>query len=64
MADYLDDVVGDDYGNYDEYGQGYKYDSSDPYYSSNDHNHDGKMTDSEFQDAMSDFLDDAVGDDY
>lgn len=34
-----------------------EYDSSDPYYSSNDHNHDGKLTQSEFQDAVGDYLD-------
>ena len=41
-----------------DYGEGYDYDSSDPYYSENDHNHDGKISDSEFQDAMGDLLDD------
>lgn len=40
----------------DDYGQGYGYDSSDPYYSANDYNNDGLLTDEEWQDAMSDAL--------
>lgn len=35
---------------------GYGYDSSDPYYSANDHDGDGKLTDEEFQDAMADAI--------
>ena len=35
-------------------------DSSDPYYSSNDHNSDGLISDDEFQDAMNDAIDDLL----
>ena len=37
---------------------GYGYDKNDPYYSANDHNNDGKLTDEEFHDALDDFIDD------
>ena len=39
---------------------GYGYDSSDPYYSANDHDGDGKINDQEFQDAMNDLIDDLL----
>ena len=47
----------DDYDDYD-YDDGYGYDPDDPYYSANDHDGDGKLTDEEFQDAFNDALDD------
>lgn len=47
----------EDYNSSDDYGEGYGYDSSDPFYSANDHNHDGKLTDEEWQDAMDDAID-------
>lgn len=37
---------------------GYSYDLNDPYYSANDHDGDGKITDEEFQDAIHDAIDD------
>ena len=46
--------------NDDDYGSGYSYDKNDKYYSSNDHNNDGKISDSEFQDAMGDAIDDLL----
>ena len=49
-----------DYDYDSDYGSGYGYDKSDPYYSSNDHNNDGKISDSEFQDAMGDAIDDLL----
>ena len=36
---------------------GYTYDPNDPYYTANDHNHDGKISDQEFKDAMKMLLD-------
>ena len=41
---------------------GYSYDSTDPYYSANDHNSDGKLNDAEFQDALNDFVEDLAED--
>ena len=41
---------------------GYGYNSSDPYYSANDHDGDGKINDQEFQDAMNDLIDDLLAD--
>ena len=38
--------------------EGYGYDPDDPYYSKNDHDGDGKITEEEFQDAMNDAIDD------
>ena len=39
---------------------GYGYDKYDPYYSKNDHNHDGKLSDEEFQDAWNEAIDDLI----
>lgn len=36
----------------------YGYNKNDPYYSTNDHNHDGKLNGNEFQDAVNDWMDD------
>ena len=51
-----DSTYTDDYS-YDSDDAGYGYDKSDPFYSANDHNGDGKINDEEFSDAMSDALD-------
>ena len=64
LEDAFDDLYsgsssGGSYNSYD-YGAGYGYDSSDPYYSSNDHNSDGLISDDEFQDAMNDAIDDLL----
>ena len=49
------------YGSSNKYGSGgYKYDKNDKYYSANDHNHDGKINDEEFQDAMNAAIDDLL----
>ncbi len=40
---------------------GIKYDPNDDYYRENDHNHDGKINDEEFQDALGDYMDDLMG---
>ena len=39
---------------------GYSYDTNDPYYSSNDHNGDGKLSDEEFEDAFDDYINDLM----
>ena len=39
---------------------GYGYNANDPYYSSNDHDGDGKINDDEFHDAMNDAIDDML----
>ena len=54
MEEILDQLLSD----YQVSDDGYEYDSNDPYYSANDHNHDGKISDQEFQDAMGALLDD------
>ena len=57
--DYNDSYNSNDtYRNDDSYGEGLGYNPNDPYYSENDHNHDGKLTDEEWQDAMGDAIDD------
>jgi hypothetical protein len=43
---------------YDSSDKGYGYDESDPYYSSNDYNNDGYLTDEEFNAAFDDYLND------
>ena len=48
------------YGSSGSSGGGYGYDPSDPYYSANDHDGDGKLSDQEFQDAMNDAIDDLL----
>ena len=40
----------------DDYVDGHPYDVNDPFYSANDHNGDGKLTDEEWQDAMNDAI--------
>ena len=52
-----------DYDDYDynynyNYYDDYDYDPNDKYYSSNDYNNDGKISDSEFQGALNDYMDD------
>ena len=43
------------------YGSGgYSYNKSDPYYSKNDHDGDGRINDQEFQDAMGDAINDLL----
>ena len=54
----MEDILGQLLSDYKESGSGYSYDPSDPYYAANDHNHDGKISDDEFQDAMGALLDD------
>ena len=39
---------------------GYSYNKSDPYYSKNDHDGDGRINDQEFQDAMGDAINDLL----
>ena len=39
---------------------GYGYNADDPYYSANDHNSGGKISDDEFKDAMNDAIDDML----
>ena len=52
---------GYDFDDYDyDYGSGYSYDSDDDYYSDNDHNDDGLISDNEFQDALGDYMDDLL----
>ena len=53
----------DDYSSsydYDDtsYGDGYGYDEADPYYSTNDHNNDGYISDEEFEGAFDDAIED------
>lgn len=62
MADILDEMVNssNSSSSYSNNDAGYGYDSSDPYYSANDHNRDGKLNDQEFQDAMGDAIDDLL----
>ena len=50
--------------NNSEYDSGYAYDPNDPYYSSNDHNGDGKISDEEFEDAMEDAIEDLYNEMY
>ena len=57
MEEILSQMISDSDGN----TEGYSYDSDDPYYSANDHNHDGKISEDEFQDAMGNLLDDLGG---
>lgn len=40
---------------------GMKYDPNDKYYSQNDHDGDGRLSDDEFHDAVGDYLDDLMG---
>ncbi len=40
---------------------GMKYDPNDEYYSSNDHDGDGRLSDDEFHDAVGDYMDDLMG---
>ena len=57
----------DDYDGYsssydsDDDFEGYNYDEDDYYYSSNDKDGNGKLSDEEFQNAMGDYLDDIMG---
>ena len=71
LTDAANDVKNDSYDydydydyNYDyDYGydDGYDYNPNDKYYSSNDYNNDGKISDSEFQGALNDYLNDYYG---
>lgn len=40
----------------DDYSEGHAYDKSDPFYSANDVDGDGKLTDEEWQNAMNDAI--------
>lgn len=57
MGAMVEDVYDDCYSYAKDYGQGYGYDSSDPFYSSNDQNDDGLLTDEEWLAAMEDAID-------
>lgn len=61
-SDSYSDNYSQNYGDSYSYdgSEGYAYDPSDPYYSANDVNGDGKLTDEEWQNAMSDAIDDYI----
>lgn len=57
MGDMWDDMVNKSSSkNSASSSSGHGYDASDPYYSANDRDGDGKLTDEEFQNAMADAL--------
>lgn len=58
-SDYSSDSYSSDYGSSDydnDYSEGHSYDKSDPFYSANDVDGNGKLTDEEWQNAMDDAI--------